>query len=286
MKALEGANGKRLGFSVKNSETSREKYVFGDTVDELIDGIEIYKDGNFINQFVTEFSNALTEEHLQRLDKLILETKNAREIVDYAKCRRTLSNVEDFEDTLISLKDFDCVVEVAAYSPILRNLNIEKLESAVIEGGSPKHICAFSHVNNCNFSRVKKALLETKSLNDIASFCLNFGNRTALLTQEDIQYIQNLVISSKDLHYIKFIAAHVDGANIEALQDEIISSGDPDYIYMFARDVKGADIEKLGKAMSKTNSTSDIQYWERNLGAITPVSVFKKKRFSFFKKSK
>lgn len=259
MKALEGANGRRLGFSIKDSVNSREKYIFGDTLDELINGLEVYKDGNFINQFVTEFSNALTEEHLQRLDKLILETKNAREIVDYAKRRRTLSNVEDFEDTLICLKNFDCMVEAAAYSPIIKNLNIEKLESAVIEGGNPEHICAFSHVNNCNFSKVKKALLETKSLRDIASFCLFFEKRTDLLTQEDIQYIQDLVISSKDLYYIKIIAVHVNGANIEALQDEIISSGDPDYIYMFARDVKGSDIEKLGKAMLKTNSTSNIQ---------------------------
>lgn len=286
MNVLEIANGRRLGFSIKDSVNSREKYIFGNTLDELIDGLEVYKDGNFINQFVTEFSNALTEEHLQRLDKLILETKSAREIVDYAKRRRTLSNVKDFEDTLINLKDFDCIIEAATYSSIIQNINIEKLENAVIERGNPEHIYAFSYVNNCNFSRVKKALLETKSLNDIASFCLNFGNRTDLLTQEDIQYIQDLVISSKNLHYIKFIAAHVDRANIEALQDEIISSGDPDYIYMFARDVKGADIEKLGKAMLKTNSTSDIQYWEKNLGAITPVSVFKKKRFSFFKKSK
>lgn len=286
MKALEGANGKRLGFSVKNSETSREKYIFGDTLDELIDGLEVYKDGNFINQFVTEFSNALTEEHLQQLDKLILETMNAKEIVDYAKGRRTLSNVEDFEDTLISLNDFDSIIEAATHSSLIQNINIEKLENAVIEGGTPEHIYFFSLVNNCNFSRVKKALLETKSLCDIAYFCLYFGNRTDLLTQEDIQYIQDLVISSKDLHYIYFIAKNVDRANIDKLQDTIISSGNPDYIFGFAENVKGADIEKLGNYILKTGNTSWIKSWEERFGTITPASAPKKKRFSFFKKSK
>lgn len=73
---------KKLGVSFKRDYSNLELHVYGDTIDELIDGLSRLKDGAFINYFVFKFEKRLTEEQLLRLDDIMLTTDNAEEIVE------------------------------------------------------------------------------------------------------------------------------------------------------------------------------------------------------------
>ena len=72
---------KKLGVSFK-CDSDIEKYIYGNTIDELIDGLALIKDAKFINQFVNEFKS-LTEEQLLRLDQIMLTTDDAKKIMKY-----------------------------------------------------------------------------------------------------------------------------------------------------------------------------------------------------------
>lgn len=82
-------NEKKLCIGIRGETGQLEKYVFGDTIDELINGLEVLKDGKLINRFIENFPN-LAEEQLMRLDVIMAQTEDAEQIYNYAIKRKTI----------------------------------------------------------------------------------------------------------------------------------------------------------------------------------------------------
>lgn len=243
---------KKLSISIKSSERFK-KYVYGDSIDELIDGLALLKDGTFINKFLYEFPD-LSKEQLERLDSIILTSKDANQIYEYAKRRKEVSNIEDFEDTLITLKNPFRIVE---FTRFVKAVNVEKMQDAVIEIGDTATIVSFSlAVKDSDNQKTKKALFEKKVAYDIYNF---ISNKEDELDLADIFKAEDIIIASKDTETMNFWARRIKHANIDKIQDAIIKSKDTNAMLDFAEDVEGADIRKIRKAIKETKDKKAIR---------------------------
>lgn len=276
---------KKLSFSVRISDDTR-KYVHGDTIDELIDAIELLKDVKFIKKFVEEFQNLSTEQY-DRLEHVVVNSNNIDEICKYAINVKLLINREKFEDVVIASGDNKKIIKFALN---VIGANIEKLEDAVIASKDKNSILDFfRNIKNSNPEKIKRAILAgdknaeaiynyfaikkdlgyTIDINEIkeidaAIIASNDANICLLWAQTnsegiDIPKLEDVVIQSKNTHYILFFAINVKGANIEKLEDAYIEYENSAYnLVEFATKVKGINIEKLEDAVIKKGEASDI----------------------------
>ena len=93
--------------------------IYGGSIDELIDKIELLTDmtleyGKLINEFIKKFN--LSSEQYLRLDKLILNTNNSKQILKYLVNRTEhrssspISNLDEFEDKLIKIANSESML--------------------------------------------------------------------------------------------------------------------------------------------------------------------------------
>lgn len=281
---------KKLSFSVRISDDTR-KYVHGDTIDELIEAIELLKDVKFIKKFVEEFPNLSTDQY-DRLEHVVLNSNNIDEICKYAANVKVLINREKFEDAVIASSDNKKIIKFASN---VIGANIEKLEDAVIASKDKNSILDFFfNVRNSNPEKIKKALLagekdataiydyfvrkkgrgytidmnEIKEIDDIiiasndANICLLWAQKN--IEGIDIPKLEDVVIQSKNTHYILLFAMNVKGANIEKLEDAYIEYENSAYNFAdFATKVKGSNIEKLEDAVIKKGEASNIYFFAK-----------------------
>lgn len=305
----ERSGNKKFGISMEGSN-GFNSFIFGDTIDELIDGLEILKDGKFINTFVEKYPH-LTEEQFVRLDIIMPQTNDAEEICKYACNRKVLSNVMDFEDALIRMDDpwkllkfaecvkgadiqklEDAIAESKEYKAIIRfaieieGADIEKLEDVIIQSQHPYVIEEFAEqVNGANLLKIKNAYFELKSINQIIDFLIKHQKEQGIIEHEDIEKAEELVIESKEPGYICKFALNVDGVNVKKLQEAIIKTERAEGIYHFAiMTLPGADIDELRKAIYKTKSQFGGYYkdaFKETFGP-APIGYY----FSFLKTKK
>ena len=242
---------KKLGISFGKNEGIR-KYVFGDTIDELIDGLEILKDGEFINYFVWKFPN-LSEEQLKRLDIIMAQTNDGKEILSYLCKRKKVNNVEKFEDILIKTKKLSLLVNFAEE---VEGANIRRLENIILASKDAQSIYDFAReVEGANLLKLKNALLETKKAFYIALFFERFQKKERIINGEDIKKAEEIVVQSLNVFAIINFAKGVDGANIEKLEDAIIKTENGEKIIEFAEKVETADINKIWKAIKEMKNS-------------------------------
>lgn len=275
---------KKLGVGFEESK-GFTKYVFGDTIDELIEGLEQLKDGRFINDFVFRFPN-LSEEQLERIDVVMPQTDDAKEISEYACERGKVSNTADFEDALIRLKVLYCIRDFARY---VEGANIQKLEDAIVESKETYEIVNFSReVKGADLLRLKKVIFETcttENAFNMAIFCREHQEKPGVIEQEDVQKTEKIIIESKDTLAILVFASDVKGVNIQKLQDAIIKTENAEAILSFAHRVEGANINKLRDAINKTGDDKRISEFEEEFGQGEKLNA-EKSFFSFFKPKK
>lgn len=238
---------KKLGISFGRTEGLR-KCVFGDTIDELIDGLEILKDGEFINYFVWKFPD-LSEEQLRRLDVIMAQTKDGKEILNYLCKRKKVNNIEDFEDTLIKTRKLSLLVDFARE---VKGANIRRLEHIILESKNVANIYEFAkEVEGANLLKLKNALLETKEAFYITLFLKNFQTKERIINSEDVKRAEDIITQSLNALAIINFAIGVKGANIEKLEDAIIKTENGEKIIEFAEEVETANTNKLETAIKK-----------------------------------
>lgn len=283
---------KNLGVSFKASN-SVKKYIFGDTIDELIDGLRKFNDGEFVNKFVATFPD-LTEGQLEQLDDIMAKTSNAEEIVKYAKKRKKLSNRKDIEERLVELKKYCYIVEYATKCDVD---NIDLLVDCISKEGSILEICKIAHARGADLIKLKDVILEKITCDSTEiSACINFCSycqeESDVITLEDVRKVEQLVIDNGDEREAKSCAKKIKGVNIERLQKRVEESGNAEAIFIFARDVEGADINSLRTAIEKAvdydpYSFENSRYWrEQFVNKFGPDLVEENKKRSIFRRKK
>lgn len=273
---------KKLGVSLQTSK-GFIKYVYGDTIDELIEGLELLKDGKFINNFLLEFPN-LSEDQLERLDLVMPQTDEAEQISKYACKRKKVSNTTDFEDALIKLK---AGYQIKEFAKSVEGANIQKLEDAIIESKEIHLMSDFvEEIKGADLLKFKKAIFETKDAYCMARFCVNFQKEDGIIEKEELEEIEKIVIESENCMAIRVFASRDNGANVEKLQEAIIKTKDALKILQFARYVKGADINKLREAIFKAEESKNkklcIALFIEIFGDSPKPNFFKKIKSKFF----
>ena len=101
-------------------------------------------------------------------------------------------------------------------------------------------------------------------LGELIKFCSYCQKKSDdIITQEDVEKVEQLVIDKKDPYQEYLCARDVKGVDITRLQEKVENSGVSDYIYMFARDVEGADIDKLRTSIFNTKDQYSTIYTKR-----------------------
>lgn len=238
---------KKLGVSFKFG-SGVKKYVYGDTVDELIDGLALIKDGRFINNFVWKFEGCLTEEQLLKLDDIMLTTDDAEQIVIYAERRKEKINTQKYQDRLIELKDMCRLVDFTAFAI---GVDIEKTENAFIDSEDAKWaVSLLRKVKGVNRAKIKKFIFEKGTPSEVFSFAHDTKLWHSETNMNDIFEAKKIVLNSKD-----------DFA-----------------ILMWARYI--GDIEEAREATNKIQDKDAIKYFNREF----PKPIIKKSFFGRFKK--
>ena len=210
-------NCSKLGISFNvNSIT---QYVFGDTVDELIDNLIKSKSYEFIASFISDFPN-LEDEQLKKLDKAILNCKNIKDLSNYAITRRVLSNTKEVEDAFISLcckpEDYMYIDRFAKY---VTGANILKLQDCILNchvdsGSMADFLRDFPAADPYKF---KKAIMDSKNINAIIELYRIYPDFTAT----EINELREMVIVSNSACAIYEFALYVDDSNIDKLRNAI-----------------------------------------------------------------
>lgn len=294
---MEKSEGKKLSIGF---ETKEEKvYVHGNTIDELMEGLSILKNGKIINKFVYRFSKLLTKEQFERLDVLMLEEDDTKEIFEYAMRRDGLSNVEEFERRLIKSEEF---YDLISFYEKYEGKFFEKVEENIPNYEDARLIYTFSLLEKANLTKLKEGILKTNDGHFVTQFFIEHQEKQGIISREDIEKAEEIVIeesTKKVLWYTKNnilrfakeikganiekledaiiktrsadnilkFATDVDGANIEKLENAIIEIGDARYIFEFATEIKGANIEKLRKAVVKTKDEHYIHGFKVEFGS-------------------
>lgn len=237
--------GKRFSISIEDS-SGFQKSIFGDTIDELIDGLILQKDSRFIRCFIDSFPG-LSEEQLQKLDVIMLEKEDIHEVMSYITRRKKLSNPIAFAEKLVRNDKFEAIVGMANNC---KGSELEQLEDSVAGCKDSYTILRFSkEVEGANLSKLKKALFEIGDANYIMSFCIAHQKNPSIITKEDVEYAEKLVID-----------AEVPGDMLR-----------------FADNVKGANIEKIGEAIQKTGNKRIIKEFKSEFGPVKKSGFFRKK---------
>lgn len=251
----------RLGFSFTLSAGTTH-YIFGNTVDELIDGLALLKNGEAVNIFYNQFKTTFSEEQYKRLDALILQTDDPDAIIRYARSVEHLSNIDDFELYLSLHQSPHAIVE---FSQKFQGTNFDKMQNAVIESKDAQEMCRFSEIHGSDLQLFKQAIFQTDNIGSITNFCVAHQEVEGLLEKEDIQIVQDLAVSQLNPSVILLIAQDLKGVDIAKLQDAIIATKMSCHMYCFARDVKGADIVRLQDAVIATKDSYYIYHFASNI---------------------
>lgn len=267
---------KKLGVSFQSDYSNLELHVYGDTIDELIDGLSRLKDGAFINYFVFKFKGRLTEEQLSRLDEIMITTDNAEQIVSYAKRRKEKINTQKYQDRLIELKDMWRLVDFTSFAI---GVDIEKTEDAVIaygDGGNANRL--IEEVDGVNIKKIKEFIFEKGREYEVYHYIQILKRKKMAININDIIEAKKIVIKSQNTQTIRFWADGI--GDVKEMQDITIQYGDAWDMYGFAKEVKNADIEKIRIAINKTNEKDVIQRFNHEF----PKPIIKKNFFNRFKK--
>ena len=252
----------RLGFSFTLSAGTTH-YIFGDTIDELIDGLALLKNDKALNIFSQQFETMLSDEQRKRFDALVLQTEDINAISEYTDRIKTLSNIDEFEAFLSSSIEYPYVI--LRFSKKFRGANFEKMQNAIIQSQNAPAMLQFSEIEGTNLHLLKQAIFQTNQVWPIADFCISHQEVDGLIEKSDIQYVQDLAIAQSDLSTIFHIAKMLKGVDTEKLQTFIIQSKDSYYINRFAEYVKKADIAKLQAAIIESKDAYEMYRFARDV---------------------
>lgn len=245
---------KRLKITFKISE-SMQANIVGDTISELITALEAFNNAHLINEFASRME--LTEEQFGRLDAMILDTKNAREIDRYLRLRDyKVNNVDNFEKALLEIGNIGMIVN---FSQSNQGAYFKKMEEAVIASGQDYAIYSISRIQGSDLKKIKQKLWELESVDYCLRFYKDHKDDDSLISEEDVKLLEKWAIESNAGSYIYNVAEEVDGVDIDKLLDAIVKTEYPRYIRQFASLVDTPErISKLQAAIIEKGDAYDI----------------------------
>lgn len=243
---------KKLGISFK-SGSNVEKYIYGNTIDELIDGLALIKDAKIINRFVKEFK--LTEEQLLQLDQIMTTTDSAAEIIEYAKMRKDKINTIEYQNKLIELKNMYILISFTGFAI---QPNLVKTEDAIIDYENPiVAVELLKDIEGVNVEKMKKFIFDCKDEYSAYQLIRNFQSKEKILNMNDILEAKKIVIESKNISIIYDWAEDI--GDVTQMEDVTINYGTAYYMYQFALGIENANIEKIREAINKTGDQDLIK---------------------------
>lgn len=258
---MEKFEGKKVSYCFETLEGNM--IISGNTIDELIDGLSILKDGQIILNFIDIF-NQLTKEQLERIDEIMLEAKDTKKILEYAIKREGLSNIEKFERRLIKSENFSYLIE---FYKKYKGKFFEEVEESIANSKDSQLIFEFSELEGANLIKLKDAILKSNDIDWIICFFITYQKKKVITSQEDIEKFEEIIITEQCASDIFWFAETVNSANIEKLEDAIVKTGNKHYIFRFAKEIKGANIEKLRKAIIRIGDKAYIYKFKLEIGS-------------------
>jgi len=252
---------KKIGISLEYAN-GLTKHVEGNSINELIQGLEELNDERFVNAFISKFPD-ITGKQLEKLDNMMLKSKNAAEICKYVKQRKKISNLEKFVNKLIILDAVYQLIELAIH---VKGVDIEKIEDAIIESKNTKAMVTFyEKTNRAAYSKkIQEALFNANAAQDIYDFFYVRKNRTEIINMNEMIEAERIIISSGDTRIMRLWAMNIRSS--KKMEDVIIASKNPEAIFEYAEFVNGSDKYKLRRAIMATNNKFWIKQWKARFG--------------------
>lgn len=251
---------KKISISYKGLNGTR-KYVHGDDVYELIDGLEALEDGRFINKFLNDSPN-LDENQLRELDRIILNTNDAIEIARYAVKRKKLFCVRGFEDKLIYLRQ---PFELISFAKGVEGVDIERVEQAIIKLRNPEAIIRFyEQVEGACFEECRDALFKLEAVEHFGT--LFTAKKLPIINANDLFKAEKIIIESGDRNAIVKWVRSKCSVQTTQLENIIAESNNPEAIFYYSYYVECSNKHKLRKAMMQTKDKYWIREWKRYFG--------------------
>lgn len=252
-----------LLFNLKDSRSGINHYFFG-SISKVIEQLKFYGKGEFINQFLSDFSNLLSKRQLQQLDSLILNCKDGEQILTYVQKRPELTNHEAFLSTILSFDSHPSFL--ARLAPLCKGDTFTKLEDVIISKKNTAAIVELSMSFEADLLKLKKAIFQTDDYHYIFQFCEAHQSKPGIIEPIDVEYLENLVLNNNDFAYMENLATRINGANVKKIQKKVIALGDAFHMYSFAKKVNGASIDLLRSAILKTNDFIEINSFVERFG--------------------
>lgn len=214
-------------------------HVYGDTIDELIDGLSRLKDGAFINYFVLKFKT-LTEEQLLRLDDIMLTTVGAEQIVIYAERRKDKINTKKYQNGLIELKNIPILIRFTSFAI---QPNIVKTEDEIENYGKACFaVDLLEVVEGVNKERMKRFIFDCKDAYCAFRFIRFLQSKEKMLNMNDVLETKKIVLNSKDDFEISRWAKWI--GDIEEAREAINKISDKEVIKEFNKEFPKPIIKK------------------------------------------
>jgi hypothetical protein len=195
-----------------------------------------------------------------------MENKKYYEVFRIAKELQELyCDVDDMQDFIISTRDPFYLFKFARE---IRTADVLKLEQAIIDSGDLNYIAKFAcFVDGANIERLENIIVGSDNPR-AAYIYLKFGKHPnaqrvksiflrskkprylyalaqLINDPDDLEEIQQLIISSKSNMYVRLFAANIPGANLSLLEDRILKTKNFEEIKKFAKVTKSTRLNKI-----------------------------------------
>ena len=142
-------------------------------------------------------------------------------------------------EAVIESKNAEYIYKIA----IVIDINIVKLEDAIIQTGNAKFIFYFARdVKGASIEKLEDAIIQIGN----AEFMYDFSE---FIEGANIPKLEDAIIQTGNAEFMFYFAKSQKGANIEKLEDAIIQTGDAEWINRYAMEIEGANIEKTKQTL-------------------------------------
>ena len=153
---------KRLCISMVDKYGNYRKYVSGNTVEELVDGLIVTNDASFVDWFIKQgYDYTLTPKQLNALSNIIENSKKIQYVCDFVNYVEG-ANIEKLQDAVIATNNAPYIY---TFARDIQGANIEKLQDAVIATNNAEDIYDFAKdIKGANVRKLWKVIKTTKDL--------------------------------------------------------------------------------------------------------------------------
>lgn len=183
---------------------------------KLIRELQDYIDIEYFENFIIGLANPI---YIYRFAKDIVKSNKAKlqqaaicssnlEVISYFACFVPGCDYRELEDVIITNKHSRMSYFLLRYG---KDPDIQRLKEILINSGKPRYLYAIAKLQN---------------------------------SKEEFAQIEDLLLKTNSLLYIRMFAANIPGANIDKCVDRVLRTHDIDEIKKFSRHIKNERIDK------------------------------------------